>query len=131
MPSASSWRDYPQTYRLEAARCEGCGKVHYPPRRVCNACQGREFAAVNLRRTGKVLTYTVIRTPDDRFAGEAPFAVGIVELDDGPRLTVQIVDIPPEEVRTGLAVKLEFRRLYAEGHSGIIEYGHKAVPART
>ena len=62
--------------------------------------------------------------------GEAPFAVGIVQMEDGPRLTVQIADVPFAEIKVGMKVKLEFRRIYAEGHDGIIEYGHKAVPVR-
>jgi uncharacterized OB-fold protein len=130
MPSARSWRAYPQSYRLEAARCRKCGKAFFPPRLVCNACGAREFEEFAMARTGKVLTHTVIRTPGDQYTGEAPFAVGIVELDDGPRVTAQIVDVELDEVRIGLPVKLEFRRLYGEGHDGIIQYGHKAVPIR-
>ena len=130
MPPARSWRAFPQTYRLEAARCKKCGKVSYPPRLVCNKCHGREFEHFNMKRTGKVVTHTVIRTPSDEFSGEAPFAVGIVEMDDGARLTTQIVDVPFEEIKIGLPVKLEFRRSYSEGDAGIIQYGHKAVPAR-
>lgn len=130
MSTASSWRAYPQVYRLEAARCTGCRKTFFPPRQVCNACGAREFEAVTLARTGEVVTHTIIRTPDDRFSGEAPFAVGIVQVDDGPRLTTQIVDVPLEEIAIGMRVKLEFRRLFSDGHSGVIEYGHKAVPLR-
>jgi uncharacterized OB-fold protein len=115
---------------LEAARCKKCGKVSFPPRLICNKCQGREFEHFNMKRTGKVVTHTVIRTPADEFSGEAPFAVGIIEMDDGARLTTQIADVPFEEIKIGMPVKLEFRRQYSEGESGIIHYGHKAVPVR-
>ena len=131
MPPARSWRTYPQTYRLEAARCQKCGKTFFPPRLVCNQCHGREFERFRMQRTGKVVTHTVIRTPSDEFSGQAPFAVGIIQMDDGPRLTSQIVDVPFEEIKIGMPVKLEFRRLSAEGDAGAINYGHKAVPLRT
>lgn len=130
MPPAKSWRAFPQTYRLEAARCRKCGKVFFPPRLICNKCQGREFERFNMKRTGKVATYTVIRTPAAEFSGEAPFAVGIVQMDDGARLTTQIADVAFDEIKIGLPVKLEFRRSFSEGESGIIQYGHKAVPVR-
>ena len=130
MPPAKSWRAYPQTYRLEAARCQKCGKTFFPPRLVCNKCNGREFEHFNMKRTGKVVTHTVIRTPSDEFSGEAPFAVAIVQMDDGPRLTTQVADVSFEELKIGLPVKLEFRRQYSEGEAGIIHYGHKAVPLR-
>jgi hypothetical protein len=30
-----------------------------------------------------------------------------------------------------MPVRLEFRRLFSEGESGVIQYGYKAVPVRT
>ena len=130
MPPSRAWREYPQTYRLEAAKCDKCGKVFYPPRLVCNKCQARNFTRFEMKRTGKVATYTVIRTPSDEFSGEAPFAVGLIDMDDGARLTVQIADVSFDELKIGMPVKLEFRRSYTEGDAGIIHYGHKAVPVR-
>ena len=131
MPPARSWRTYPQTYRLEAARCEKCGKVFFPPRLICNKCHGRRFEHFNMKPAGKVVTHTVIRTPAEEYSGEAPFCVGIIEMDDGARLTAQIADTPFDEVTIGMPVKLEFRRQYSEGEAGIIHYGHKAVPLRS
>ncbi|MBD3237730.1 MAG: transcriptional regulator [Candidatus Eisenbacteria bacterium] len=131
MPPARSWRSYPQTYRLEAGRCTSCGAVYFPPRLICSQCKGREFETFSMKRTGKVLTHTVIRTPSAAFAGDAPFAVAIVEMDDGVRLTTQVVDADFEEIRIGLPVKLEFRRVYSEGDAGVINYGYKAVPVRS
>ncbi len=130
MPPAREWRNYAQRYRLEAARCTGCGKIFFPPRLICEKCKGRQFEPLNLRRTGKVVTHTIIRTPSDEFAGQAPFAVGIIEMDDGPRLTAQIVEVDFEELRIGLPVRMEFRRLFSEGEAGVIHYGYKAVPVR-
>jgi uncharacterized OB-fold protein len=55
------WREIPQRYRYEAARCSGCGKVFFPPRLVCNACRGREFKPVILPQAGTLETFTIIR----------------------------------------------------------------------
>jgi uncharacterized OB-fold protein len=130
MPPARSWRAYPQTYRLEAGRCTKCGKAFFPPRLICPECHNRTFEAFRMRRTGKVISHTVVRTPASHFSDLQPFAVAIVEMDDGPRLTVQLADVGFDELRIGLPVKLEFRRVLAEGESGVIHYGHKAVPVR-
>jgi uncharacterized OB-fold protein len=97
---------------------------------VCAKCGAREHERLNMKPTGKVVTHTVIRTPSDEFSGEAPFSVGIIEMDDGARLTAQIVDVPFEEVKIGMPVRMEFRRLYSDGEAGAIHYGHKAVPLR-
>ncbi len=129
MPSARYTREIPQRYRLEAGKCAACGKIYYPPRRVCAACGGREFETVTLSDTGKVVTYTVIRVAPSDFTDEAPYALAIVEVEGGVRLMVQLVDVPLEDIKTGMPVRLEFRKIYQEGEAGIICYGHKAVPA--
>ncbi len=129
MPSARYTREIPQRYRLEAGKCSSCGKIYYPPRRVCAACGGREFENVKLPDTGKVATYTVIRVGPSDFTDEVPYALAIVEVEGGVRLMVQLVDVPLENIETGMPVRLEFRKIYQEGEAGIICYGHKAVPA--
>ena len=129
MQSARIWREIPQRYRLEAAECTGCGKVHYPPRLVCDACRGRDFRNVRLPLTGEVTTFTVIRVAGARFVSQVPLVAAIVELDGGVRIMCQLVDVAPEDVRTGMKVRLEFRKIQQDGISGVISYGHKAVPA--
>ena len=63
------------------------------------------------------------------FKDQAPYAVAIVEMDDGPRITTQVVDYRDDELQVGMPVKLEFRRVFAEGDAGVLQYGYKAVPA--
>ncbi len=128
MSSPRSWRHYPQRYRYEAAVCTKCGKVHFPPRLICDACKGREFTTKTMARTGKILTHTIVRVGPSNFADQSPFAVAVVEMDDGPRITCQVADWNQGQLTIGQKVRLEFRKIYDEGASGIINYGYKAVP---
>jgi len=129
MPSPRYWREIPNRYRLEAGRCSGCGKVVYPQRRICPSCRGEDWESLVLTRKGKVVTSTVIYVPPGDFEMEAPYAMAIVETPEGARLMTQVVDCEPGSVLPGMEVSLEFRRIRREGHSGILCYGHKAVPA--
>lgn len=123
---ARAWREFPQRYRLEAARCTGCGKVLYPPRDVCPECHATTFETVTLPREGTVVASTVVRVPPTGF--EAPLPIALVELTGGVRLMVQVADVEdPAEVKPGLPVRLEFRRVRSDGEAGVIFYGHKAV----
>lgn len=128
MPSPRYWREIPARYRLEAARCRGCGKVAYPARSICPACRGRAFDAVRLTPRGTVVTSTVVHVPPNDFAMEAPYAMAVVETPEGARLMTQVVDCDPGAVAPGTEVTLEFRLIRKEGHGGILCYGHKAVP---
>jgi hypothetical protein len=51
-----------------------------------------------------------------------------VELNEGVRLTAQIVDCDLDALAMGQDVRLEFRRLQADGEAGILCYGYKCVP---
>ncbi|OGF67023.1 MAG: transcriptional regulator [Candidatus Fischerbacteria bacterium RBG_13_37_8] len=129
MSSPRNWREMPQRYRLEAAKCKVCGKIFFPPRLICSACQAREFEKIKLSREGKLITYTVIRVGPSQFVDQVPYAIGIVELKEGVKVLTQITDCELDKLSTGIKVKLEFRKIQEDGAAGIICYGYKCVPA--
>ncbi len=125
---AKYWREVPQRYRLEAGKCCGCGKIFFPPRLVCDECGKEEFVTVRLPSEGRIVSHTVIHTPAPNFSDEAPFVAGIIDLG-GVKITAQVADCSADEIKIGMPVRLEFRKLQKAGESGIICYGYKAVPA--
>ena len=130
MPSPRYWREIPNRYRLEGARCRDCDKVTYPARRLCPGCRGDHLDRMNLSPKGKVVTSTVIHVAPDDFQMEAPYAMAIIETPEGARMMTQVVDCDPADVKPGMNVDLEFRLIGREGRGGILRYGHKGVPAR-
>jgi uncharacterized OB-fold protein len=103
--------------------------VTYPQRNVCPKCRTTELETTTLTHGGKVVTSTVIHVSPTDLAMEAPYAMAIVETPEKARLMVQVVDTEPADVKPGMDVRLEFRRIRKEGNSGILCYGFKAVPA--
>ena len=120
-------REIPQRYRLEASKCKSCGKVNFPPRLVCPNCKSREFETIKLNDEGTILTYTIIRVASDVFSKETPFAVAVIEVNDGARLMAQIADTELEDVAIGKKVKIVFRKIQDEGAWGLHCYGYKAI----
>lgn len=127
MITARYHREIPQRYRLEAAKCTTCGQLSFPPRLICPKCKGRSFETMKLNDEGTLLTFTVIRVASEKFSKQTPYAVGIVELKDGVRLTTQIVDVDVEKLEVGQKVKLVFRKIQEDGKAGILCYGYKAI----
>ena len=125
MPSPRYTREIPQRYRLEAAVCDGCGKVFFPPRQVCSQCGGQSFKPTRLADQGTLVTHTVIHVAPDQFNEETPYAIGIAEMDNGVRVTAQVVDCDPDEVQIGKRVEIVFRKVQEEGEHGLICYGYK------
>ncbi len=128
MFSSRNWREYPQRYRLEAVRFKKSGKTYFPPRQVDPETGDTERETVTLPDTGKIMTYTVIRTPGPQLKDMSPYALAIAELTDGTRLMAQMTDVDVDQVKIGMEVRLEFRRVQSEGHAGVISYGYKFVP---
>ena len=130
MSVARFWRKIPQRYNLVGTRCETCGRHYFPPRSFCPDCR-RNGRIVEYRfpGTGKVVTYTVIRSASEQFENTTPYVLAIIELDESPRLTSQVV-ARPEEVAVGTRVRPVFRRIIADGKSGVIHYGTKFVPVK-
>jgi hypothetical protein len=127
MITARYFREIPQRYRLEAARCRGCGETSFPPRLVCPECKGSNFETVVLSDHGTLLTFTVVRVASDKFSRETPYAVGIVELEGGVKITAQIADADVDGLDVGQKVKVVFRRIQEDGKAGILCYGYKVA----
>jgi len=129
MSAPKFWREIPQRYRFEAVRCKKCGKISFPPRLICPSCKTREFEKVRLNERGKIETFTIIRIAPTGFTDEAPYPVAIVDLGDNVRVLCQVADCEPQDLKIGMPVRLEFRKVQQEGHAGVINYGYKCVPA--
>ncbi len=129
MPSPRYWREVPNRFRLEAAKCRACGKVVFPARRICPACRKSDFEPTALSWRGKVVTSTSVVVAPTDFAQQAPYAVAVIETPEGARLMAQVVDCDPATVVPGTDVRLMFRKITQEGHGGILCYGFKGVPA--
>lgn len=82
----------------------------------------------NLGKTGKLLVWTQIFTPPEGFEYQAPYFVGIIELEDKERIPVQIVDCIEKDLKVNLRVKLVARRLKKPAAADVIDYTLKAIP---
>ncbi len=94
--------------KLMAGKCQKCGKIHLPPRPLCDVCYSKEFSWVNVSGKGKLLTYTVINVAPIQFQALAPYAVGIVEFEGGLKIPGMIQDIAQEQLRIGMELTIDF-----------------------
>ncbi len=88
---------------LEGRRCAECAKIAVDGKRPCPFCGSQGGTPVPLSGRAQLLSWTVIRVAPARFAAEAPYTVGVLELDEGPRLTARI-EGDPERLAIGQPV---------------------------
>lgn len=94
---------------LRIQRCASCGKLRHPPRPMCPWCRSLERDHVVSSGRGVVHSYVVHHHPPVP-GREHPFAVALVELEEGTRIVGNVLEIQPDEVEVGLAVEVTFVR---------------------
>lgn len=97
-----------QQGKLMAGRCTQCGKIHLPPRPLCDNCLSEQFEWVPVKGNGKLLTYTVIHVAPEQFQALTPYAVGIVLLEDGLKIPGMIQGVKQEQLKIGMELTLDF-----------------------
>lgn len=94
--------------KLMAGKCVKCGKIHLPPRPLCDNCFSTEFKWVEVSGNGKLLTYTVIHIAAEQFKDLTPYAVGIVQLENGLKIPGMIQGLTQEQLKIGMELTLDF-----------------------
>lgn len=96
---------------LRLRRCRACREWCHVPRVTCPSCAATDWSWEPVRGTGRVFTWTVVhRAMHPAFVDDVPYAVVVVELDEGPRLVSGIVDCPLEELEMEMPVEVTFER---------------------
>jgi uncharacterized OB-fold protein len=92
--------------KLMAGRCKECGKIYFPPRQLCTECLSKEFEWTQIPTQGKLLTYTIIHVAPTQFQAVAPYAVGILRLDNGLKIPGMIKGVPLDQTRIGMPLSI-------------------------
>ncbi len=127
------WRENPSRYNLVGFKCNNCGKTYFPPRAICPVCHRKsvgKIEPVKLKGTGKIYTMTEVHEGLEELAPQKPYVLAMIEMDEGPKVTGQIIDCEACDLAIGTLVRVTMRKLSEEGSSGVIHYGYKFVPVR-
>jgi hypothetical protein len=76
---------------------------------MCAQCGSWEWEWAKSSGRGKLHTWTVVTFPmHPAFEDEVPYAVVLIEMEEGPRIVSRIVDVAPEDLRAGMPVEVLF-----------------------
>ena len=100
---------------LRFQRCSACGTWRHLPRLRCAQCGSGEFRWERSSGRGRVYSWTVThQSPIAAFAARVPYAVLVVELEEGVRMVAGLADASPAELRLDLPVEVVFERITPE-----------------
>ena len=91
---------------LLGTRCRQCGAHFFGGVVLCRRCSSGELEPVELSNQGTLYSYTIVRIPPAGWPGGVPYALGQVELPEGPHVISEVVDCPYEKLRVGMKLEL-------------------------
>jgi len=73
---------------LRLQRCGKCRHVYFPPRPFCPKCASRDVSIFTASGRARLYSYVISHRPAPGFT--PPYAIAVVELDEGPRMMTNI-----------------------------------------
>ena len=98
-PITQPFWDATKEHKLLLQRCAN-SHIFYYARTHCPECLSNEVSWVEASGRGKLYSYTVARRPQSpEFAGDVPYVIAAITLDEGPRITSLLVEADPDNVQ--------------------------------
>lgn len=96
--------------------CKACETWRHIPRFMCANCGSAEWGWRESSGRGEVYTWTTVHMPmSPEFETLFPYAVLVVEMQEGVRITAGLTGMDYKELRIGLPVEVMFEPLAGGG----------------
>ncbi len=114
-PNMAGYFEGAKRGKLMVQQCEGCGQLRFPAYELCSKCLGTRARWVEVSGRGEVYSFNIMhQVYHPGFAGEVPYAVVVIQLEEGPRMVSNLVGIKPHDIRCGMPVEVVFEKLSDE-----------------
>jgi uncharacterized protein len=109
-PETQPFWDATAAGELRLQRCLPCDSFFFPPRLFCPECLSDEVAWEAVSGKGTLHTYLITHRPAPGFQDQGPYAIAVVQLDEGPRMMANIVGIEntPENLVLDMPLEVTF-----------------------
>lgn len=123
---AITWRRRPERYLLEGTYCSTCKTKYFPLRKLCPNCRRKgKIEKLRFSGKGKIYSFSEVHSGPAGMDLQVPYVLAIVQLDEGPKLTTQIVECSEKDVKIGDKVEMIFRNIRRDDPEGLLHYGYK------
>ncbi|HYT53541.1 MAG TPA: Zn-ribbon domain-containing OB-fold protein [Verrucomicrobiae bacterium] len=97
-----------QRGKLIGTRCRPCKQVYLPARSFCERCLGALIDQVEVKPTGRLVSYTICHVDRDRRPLRRPQALALVQLDGATTMLLHyLLDVTgPDQISIGARVQV-------------------------
>jgi uncharacterized OB-fold protein/acyl dehydratase len=100
------WDGY-RRHELRLPQCQGCKRVFFPPSPRCAECGSFDMGYVVSSGKGRLYSHVVVNYP--QVPGfDYPIPVGLIELDEGPRMISDLVGVTREQLEIGMSLEVDW-----------------------
>ena len=108
-PETRPYWDALKEHKLLIQRCKDCSKAYFYPRPFCPHCFSSNVEWFEASGKGTLYSFVINHRPAPGF-GSDPYVIAVVELEEGPRMMSNLIDIEsdPEKVHCDMAVEIAY-----------------------
>ena len=98
-------------------KCNDCGHLFMYPKAYCpnNGCFSSNLDWEQVSGSGNLFSYTIVhRSADVRFqeiAAQKPYIFALIELEEGPKLISNLVNVDIDNLEVGMPVEIIFEKI--------------------
>ena len=112
---------------LVGGECGRCGLLSFPLERYCAHCGTPDPGSRPLPTTGSIYSFSIVRFAAPGYAGEVPYAVGVVELGGIIRVTTTLLADPLDSLRIGAPVEFQLLEVPTAEGEAVLGYAYSQV----
>jgi uncharacterized OB-fold protein len=113
-PEAKPYWEGARDGKLMIPKCRACGRAFMYPRVLCPFCASREIDWIQASGRGRLYSFEIAhQILNKAFKVKTPVVLAMVELEEGPRLLTNLVDVEPDptKLRCDIPVEVVFAKL--------------------
>ena len=111
-PETQPYWDGAAAGELRIQRCLDCGQPYFYPRPICPSCGSGDVEWFTASGRATLYSYVISHRPAPGFEADAPYAIAVVQLAEGPRMMTSLVGVPatPEALVLDMPLRVTFER---------------------
>ena len=95
--------------KLMMPRCDDCKSYWFPPSLLCPRCNSANWTWTQDERPRPHLQLRRLSPRlSSGFAQEVPYAVAVIELDEGPRMYSNVIGVAPDKLACDMKVEVAY-----------------------
>lgn len=110
-PESDFYWEKAHEHELWLRRCNDCDQAYFYPRDFCPTCFSRDVEWVQASGRGVLHAFAIAhRGPIPAFRDHVPYITALVDLEEGPRVPTNLVEVEPDpaKIKIGMAVEVVF-----------------------